>query len=147
MISLSLSKNDFAPLGIEYNVVKVDQSNFENNRQYVLDSINNFNIELKWDEMFTFEEASSRIYNNMKVYIGLIDSKVFGHLWFRDYKDGSYAFNLFVKNRAKTENFIATEFASDVLNRFENKYPVYCDVDEWNKKSLKLVSRLGFKSR
>jgi hypothetical protein len=145
MISFSLSENDFISLGIEYNIVKVDQSNFENNRHYVLDSINNFNSEIEWNEMFTLEEAGNRVFNNMRMYIGLIDSKVFGHAWFRDYKDGSYLFNLFVKNKAKIENYTGTEFTSDIINKFENKYPIYCDIDEWNEKSTKLVSKLGFK--
>lgn len=145
MILFSLSESDFTPLRIEYNIVKVDQSNFKNNRQYVLDSINNFNLEIEWDKMFTLEEANSRVSDNMRMYIGLVNSKVVGHVWFRDYKDGSYLFNLFVKNKAKTENYTGTEFTSDIINRFENKYPVYADVDEWNKKSIKLLNRLGFK--
>lgn len=145
MISFSLSENNFISLGIGYNIVKVDQSNFESNRHYVLDSINNFNSEIEWNEMFTLEEAGSRVFNNMRMYIGLIDSKVFGHAWFRDYKDGSYLFNLFVKNKAKTENYTGTKFTSDIINRFENKYPIYADVDEWNEKSIKLFNRLGFK--
>jgi len=145
MISFSLSKNDFTLLGIEYNIVKIDRNNFESNKQYVTDSINNFNLEIEWNEMFTLEEASSRVFNNMRMYVGLVDSKIFGHVWFRDYKDGSYLFNLFVKNKAKTENYTGTEFTSDIINRFENKYPVYADVDEWNKKSIKLFNRLGFK--
>jgi hypothetical protein len=145
MISFSLSESDFTPLRIEYNIIKVDQSNFINNRQYILDSINNFNLEIEWNKMFTLEEANSRILGNMRMYIGLIDLKVFGHVWFRDYRNGSYLFNLFVKNRAKTGDYTGTEFTSDIINRFENQYPIYADVDEWNEKSIKLFNRLGFK--
>ena len=145
MISFSLSKNDFTYLGIKYEIVKIDQSNFESNKQYVTGSINNFNSEIKWDKMFTLEEASSRVSNNMRMYIGIIDLKIFGHVWFKDYKDGSYLFNLYVKNKAKTENYTGTKFTSDIINRFENEYPIYADVDEWNEKSIKLFSRLGFK--
>lgn len=145
MISFKLDSIDFTPLEIEYNIVKVDRINFESNRQYVSDSIDNFNLEIEWDKMFTLEEASNRIFNSMRMYIGLIDSKVFGHVWFRDYKDGSYLFNLFVKNRTETKNYTGTGFVSDIISRFENKYPVYADVDEWNEKSIRLFSRLGFK--
>jgi len=145
MIPFKLDSIDFNALKTEYKVVKVDCNNFESNKQYILTSINNFNLEIEWDEMFTLEEASNRVFNNMRMYIGLIDSKVFGHAWFKDYKDGSYLFNLFVKNRAKTENYTGTKFTSDILNRFERKYPIYADVDEWNEKSIKLFNRLGFK--
>lgn len=146
MIPFKLDSIGFTPLGTEYQVVKVDRSNFESNKQHILISINNFNSEIEWDGMFTLEEASNRVFNNMRMYIGLVDSRVFGHAWFKDYKDGSYLFNLFVKNKGKVENYTGTEFTSDVINRFENRYPVYADVDEWNEKSIKLLSRLGFKS-
>lgn len=145
MISFKLDSIDFTPLEIEYNIVKVDRINFESNRQYVSDSIDNFNLEIEWDKMFTLEEASNRVFNGMRMYIGFIDSKVFGHVWFRDYKDGSYLFNLFVKNKTETKNYTGTGFVSDTISRFENKYPVYADVDEWNEKSIRLFSRLGFK--
>jgi len=147
MISFSLSESDFTSLGIEYNIVKVDQSNFESNRQYVLNSINNFNSEIKWGEMFTLEEAKNRVFNNMRMYLGLIDSKVFGHVWFKNYEDGSYLFNLFVKNKAKTKYYTGREFLSDIISRFENKYPVYADIDEWNKISINTAVRLGFKRK
>ena len=146
MIPFKLDGIDFTPLGTEYKVVKVDYGSFESNRQYVLTSISNFNLEIEWDKMFTLEEANSRVSNNMRMYIGFIDSKVFGHVWFRDYKDGSYLFNLFVKNKTETKNYTGTEFASDIISRFEDKYPVYADVDEWNEKSIRLFKRLGFKS-
>ena len=145
MISFKLDNMDFTPLGTEYKVVRIDCSNFESNKQHILASINNFNSEIEWNEMFTLEEASSRVLNNMRMYIGLIDSKVFGHIWFRDYRDGRYLFNLFVTNKTEVKNYTGTEFASDFINRFENKYPVYADVDEWNEKSIKLFNRLGFK--
>jgi hypothetical protein len=145
MISFSLNENDFTSLGVEYDIVKIDRSNFESNKQYVIDSINNFNSEIEWNEMFTLEEANNRVFNNMRMYLGLIDSKVFGHVWFKNYKDGSYLFNLFVKNKAKTENYTGTKFTSDIINRFENEYPIYANVDEWNEKSIKLFDRLGFK--
>ena len=145
MISFKLDNMDFTPLGTEYKVVRIDCSNFESNKQHILASINNFNSEIEWNEMFTLEEASSRVLNNMRMYIGLIDSKVFGHIWFRDYRDGRYLFNLFVTNKTEVKNYTGTEFASDIINRFENEYPVYADVDKWNEKSIKLFNRLGFK--
>ena len=145
MISFKLDSIDFTPLGTEYKVVRIDCSNFESNKQHILASINNFNSEIEWNEMFTLEEASSRVLNNMRMYIGLIDSKVFGHIWFRDYRDGRYLFNLFVTNKTEVKNYTGTEFASDIINRFENEYPVYADVDKWNEKSIKLFNRLGFK--
>jgi hypothetical protein len=144
MISFSLSENNFTHIGTEYVIIKVDPINFENNKDYVLDSINNFNSEIEWNNMFTLEESKNRVFNNMRMYIGLIDSEVFGHAWFKDYKDGVYLFNLFVKNNTTTKNYTGTEFTSDIINRFEIKYPIYADVDDWNVKSIRLLKKLGF---
>jgi RimJ/RimL family protein N-acetyltransferase len=146
MISFTLSENNFIPLQREYTIIKVDNLNFERNKNYVLDSIHNFNSEIKWDNMFTLEESKNRVFNNMRMYIGLIDSHVFGHVWFKDYNDGVYLFNLFVKNNTIDKTYTGTEFTSDIINRFERRYPIYADVDEWNEKSLRLFKKLGFKS-
>jgi RimJ/RimL family protein N-acetyltransferase len=145
MISFSLSKNNFIPLQTKYTIIKVDCINFENNKHHVLDSINNFNSEIEWDEMFTLKEAESRVSNNMRMYIGLMDSKVFGHVWFREYKDGVYLFNLFVKNNTTNKTYTGTEFTSDVINRFETQYPIYVNIDDWNVKSIRLFKKLGFR--
>lgn len=145
MISFSLSENDFIPLQTKYTIIKVDYINFENNKHYVLDSINNFNSEIEWNEMFTLKEAESRVSNNMRMYIGLIDSNVFGHVWFREYKDGVYLFNLFVKNNTTNKTYTGTEFTSDVINRFETQYPIYANIDDWNVKSIRLFKKLGFR--
>jgi hypothetical protein len=145
MISFSLSKNNFIPLQREYTIIKIDSINFESNKNYVLDSIHNFNSEIKWDNMFTLDDANNRVFNNMRMYIGLIDSEVFGHVWFKDYKDGVYLFNLFVKNNTTNKTYTGTEFTSDVINRFETQYPIYANVDSWNEKSIRLFKGLGFK--
>jgi hypothetical protein len=145
MISFSLNKNNFIPLQREYTIIKVDKLNFERNKDYVLDSIHNFNSEIKWDNMFTLDEANNRVFNNMRMYIGLIDSQVFGHVWFKDYNDGVYLFNLFVKNNTIDKTYTGTEFVSDIINRFETQYPIYADVDDWNVKSIRLFKKLGFR--
>jgi hypothetical protein len=145
MISFSLNKNDFIPLQTKYRIIKVDYNNFQSNKHYVLDSINNFNSEIEWDKMFTLDEANNRVFNNMRIYIGLIDSQVFGHVWFKDYKDGIYLFNLFVKNNLIDKTYTGTEFTSDIINRFETQYPIYADVDDWNVKSIRLFKKLGFR--
>jgi hypothetical protein len=145
MISLSLSENNFIPLQREYTIIKIDNLNFEYNKDYILDSIHNFNSEIKWDNMFTLDEANNRVFNNMRIYIGLIDSQVFGHVWFKDYKDGIYLFNLFVKNNIIDKTYTGTEFTSDIINRFETQYPIYADVDNWNVKSIRLFKKLGFR--
>jgi hypothetical protein len=145
MIFFKLDNFNFNYLGVKYNIIKIDNTNFEHYKHYIIESINNFNSEIKWDNMFTLDESKSRIFNNMRMYVGLIDSQVFGHTWFKDYKDGVYLFNLFVKNNTSHKTYTGTEFISDVINRFETQYPIYADVDNWNVKSISLFKKLGFK--
>jgi hypothetical protein len=95
MISFKLDNFDFNCLGVKYNIIKIDNTNFEHYKHHIIESINNFNSEIEWDNMFTLDESNRRVFNNMRMYIGLIDSQVFGHVWFKDYNDGVYLFNLF----------------------------------------------------
>jgi hypothetical protein len=76
--------------------------------------------------------------------MGIFDSDVFGHVWFSDYKDGRFLFNLFVRNNVQEKKYTGKEFVSDIIFRHEYDKSIYCEVDEWNEKSIKLFEKLGF---
>jgi hypothetical protein len=105
MIYFKLNKSNFNHLKTKYKIIKLDSVNFKYYYQLVLDSIKHFNSEIVWDEMFDFNTAHTRILNGMTMYIGMIDSDVFGHVWFENYKDGRHLFNLFVRNIVKEKNY------------------------------------------
>ena len=144
MINFKLNQSNFNYLETQYKIIKLDNINFKYYYQLVVDSINYFNSEIQWDEMFDFNTAYNRILNGMTMYIGMIDSDVFGYVWFDNYKDGRYLFNLFVRNLVQEKNYTGKKFVSDIIHRFEYEKPIYAEVDEWNEKSIKLFKKLGF---
>lgn len=145
MINFKLLVNDFKGSNVDYKILTVNEKTYNSFFAIVEKSITNFNNEISWSDMFDLRDASYRIKNGMKMYIGIIDNEPFGHVWFKDYLDGRMLFNLFVKNKVENRKYTGTEFISDVLKKYELiKSPIYCEVDEWNEKSIKLFKKLGF---
>jgi hypothetical protein len=145
MITFKLDNENFNYLGVEYNIIKIDNTNFEYYKHHIIKSINNFNLEINWNGMFNLDEVNHRLSNGMNMYIGILNNSPFGHVWFKEYKDGKYLYNLFVKNKTNIKEYTGKEFVSDIINRFETQYPIYADVDDWNEKSIRLFKTLGFK--
>jgi RimJ/RimL family protein N-acetyltransferase len=111
----------------------------------VFDAIRYFKEELEWDKMFDFVDAQRRITNGEIMYVGMIDCDLFGYVWFKDLDNDRKLYNLFVRNQVEDKKYTGKEFLSDVIYRFENNKTIYCEVDEWNTKSLRLFERLGFR--
>jgi len=144
MVNFKLDMVNFIHLKTQYDVIPITFLNVKDNLNLIEDSIEHFNSEIKWENMFTIDDALKRINNGMIMYIGMLDSNIFGHVWFEDCKDGRVLFNLFVRNQIQKKEYTGKEFVSDVIHRFEHKKPVYSEVDEWNEKSIKLFKKLGF---
>lgn len=144
MINFKLNQTNFNHLKTEYKVIPVTLSNFMDYRDLINSSIKNFKSELDWESLFTLDDAYQRLNEGMIMYIGMVDFEVFGHVWFKNHNDGRFLFNLFVRNQVEDKKYTGKEFLSDVIFRFENNKTIYCEVDEWNTKSLRLFERLGF---
>jgi hypothetical protein len=145
MINFKLSSNDFKDLNVDYEILTINKKTFNTMSTIVEKSISNFNNEISWDHMFDLNEALYRINNDMEMYIGIIDNEPFGHVWFKDYLDGRLLFNLFVKNKVDAKKYSGTTLTSNILKKYElAKSPIYCEVNDWNEKSIKLFKKLGF---
>ena len=148
MINFKLLSNDFKELDVDYEILTINEKTYSSYYTIIEKSITNFNDEISWDNMFDLRDVSYRIKNGMKMYIGVIENKPFGHVWFKNHLDGRLLFNLFVRNKIEDKKYTGTEFISDVLKKYElSTSPIYCDVDEWNEKSVKLFKKLGFKTQ
>jgi len=145
MINLRLIPSDFTPVDFNHNVIKITKINLESRIKLIESSIECFNDEIQWDGMYNIEEAIKRIENSDILYIGMNDLGVIGHTWFNSHLDGRKVFNLFVRNKIHKKDYSGKEFLSCVISRFENNKTIYCEVDEWNTKSLQLLQRLGFR--
>jgi RimJ/RimL family protein N-acetyltransferase len=144
MINFKLIPGCLNHLDTQYKVILITLNNFKYYYTLIDDSIKNFNSELDWDNMFTLDDASQRLKDGMVMYVGMVDSGVFGHVWFKNHEDGRFLFNLFVKNNVYNKTYTGKEFVSDIIYRFEYDKTIYCEVDDWNEKSIKLFKRLGF---
>jgi RimJ/RimL family protein N-acetyltransferase len=144
MINFKLEQTNFNHLKTQYEVIPITLSNFENSCNLIDNSIKNFKSEIEWEELFTLDEARQRLTEGMVMYVGIIDFDVFGHVWFKNHNDGRFLFNLFIRNQVEDKKYTGKEFLSDVIYRFEDNKTIYCEVDNWNEKSIKLFKRLGF---
>jgi hypothetical protein len=145
MINFRLLFNDFKDSNVDYEILTINKKTFDTTSTFVEKSISNFNEEISWNQMFDLNEALHRINNDMEMYIGVIDNEPFGHVWFKDYRDGRLLFNLFVKNNVKDRKYSGTTFTSNILKKYELiKSPIYCEINDWNEKSIKLFKKLGF---
>ena len=140
-----LNKENFNHLKTQYKIVSINQDTFIYTYSLVFDAIRYFKEELEWDKMFDFVDAQRRITNGEIMYVGMIDCDLFGYVWFKDLDNDRKLYNLFVRNQVEDKKYTGKEFLSDVIYRFENNKTIYCEVDEWNTKSLRLFERLGFR--
>lgn len=141
MIKFKLDPENFNYLNTQYDIIQVDMSNYFDHVDLIKKTIKNFNDEIEWADMFNLQKAMYRFEYGMMMYIGIIDNEPFGHVWF----DRSYLFNLFVRNQIENKTYSGKEFVSDVLHKYYNNRIIYCEVDDWNTKSINLFTRLGFR--
>jgi hypothetical protein len=145
MISFKLYPSNFNYLNTQYKIIPITIENITHNYPLIQDSIKYFNNEIKWDGMFNFKDAITRIQNGMIMYVGIMDENAFGYVWFKEYNNDRFLFNLFVRNNIVHKTYTGTKFVSDIINRYENNKIIHCEVDEWNEKSIKLFKKIGFK--
>lgn len=145
MINFKLEPENFNYLNTNYNLIAIYKYNFTDNINLIEQTIKNFNDEIIWDKMFDINEAKQRVDYGMCMVIVVYENKPFGHLWLKDYIDGKFLFNLFVVNKTDNKFYTGQEFVSNVIQKVLPYENVYCEVDDWNEKSIKLFKRLGFK--
>jgi RimJ/RimL family protein N-acetyltransferase len=122
--------------------VVIDKSNYLDNLDIVYQSINIFNSQIKWEDMYNITDAIDRFKNGYTMYV-LYDNLVFGYMWFSKYLDGVYLQNLFML-KSKTQKWRATELLSAIIENHYNLTKIYCYIDDWNILSQKVVLKLGF---
>ena len=103
-------------------------------------SIDSFNNNVKWDDMWTIDIAKERLNDGQDLFIGLDNEGPLAHVWFN--KD--YLYNAYVDPRRP--NNYGVSFIQACLNFIEyDKVYLYCDV--WNKKAQKFFEKVGFSTK
>lgn len=140
MIKFILLPQNFNDLNVECEIVQINKNNLTNHISLIEKGINYFNQEIEWYDMFNLDIAIDRINQGMLMYIGIINDDVFGYVWF----NGEFLFNLFVRNKVSVKLHSGRYFLSSVIKRYESNKHIYCEVDEWNDRSIKLFRSIGF---
>lgn len=117
-------------------VVKIDKSNFYQQKHLIQKSIDLFHTQVVWDGMFDIHIAEKRILNGEIVFILTYNDKVLGHTWY----DVNWWYNIFIdKNRPAG---ITYKFCMHTFNHIPYDYLIG-HTDYWNIKATKLFLKTG----
>ena len=101
-------------------------------------SIDAFNEEVYWTEMWTMDVANERLERGHDLFIGVDTEGPLAHVWF----ENNYLYNLFVNPR-RPDGY-AEQFIKSCLNYIPyDTISLY--TDEWNIRAQKLFEKVGFK--
>ena len=140
MINFTLIPINFVPIDLVCEVIEVDVNNFEYHKNNIIELIDSFNSEIRWDDMFNINDVNKRIIHGQRLFIGYSKNIPFGYVWF----DDNTLYNLYVRNNLPNKNYSGKGFVSKVVKTYYADRIINCEVDEWNVKSIKLFKRLGF---
>lgn len=100
-------------------------------------SIDSFNDEVYWTEMWTMDMASERLERGHDLFIGVDKEGPLAHVWF----EKNYLYNLFVNPRRP--HGYAESFIKSCLNHIPH-HTITLYTDEWNIRAQKLFEKVGF---
>jgi len=101
-------------------------------------SIDNFNRNVDWEDMWDLKEAKERLKKDHILFIGVDNEGPLAHVWF----DDNYLYNMFVDPRRPDGYAVDfTKFCVQFISR--DTINLYCD--DWNIKAQKMFEKVGFK--
>ena len=125
----------------ELLLLKINKSNFEENISLIENSINLFNSEISWEDMWDVQDAETRVLQNQILYLLLENQQPIGHVWYDSY----YLYNAYVsKDREDGDSvWFIQETMWDMKNTTNIKY-IKLYVDSWNERAIRFWEKLGF---
>jgi len=106
------------------------------------DEIAEFNKEIKWDGMWTAEDAKNRLLNNWKLIVFVPGVRIKGWYWLDNTGEPR---NLYI-NKAYRGLEIGKEMHFALLNicKALEMERVECDIDDWNVNSMRCIKKAGW---
>ena len=130
-----------------YDIVKIPQYITEVNIdtldfEKLADELIEFDKELKWDEMWTVDEAKSRLLSGWKLLIFTPGNAIKGWYWLDNTNEPR---NLYV-NKDYRGKEIGKEMHFALLNLCKNLKMdrVECDINDWNVSSQRCIKKAGW---
>ena len=121
-------------------ITKITIDNFKHHIDLIQSSIDKFNSEIDWDDMWTLDDAKQRLVNNQILYILQKNNISIGHVWYLN----NYLYNAYVSKERPNDSshWFICETIIDVLNNGYDKIELYTDY--WNQRAINFWKKLGF---
>jgi hypothetical protein len=125
----------------ELTLLFIDKNNIYENLTHVQNTINKFNQEIEWRNMWTREQSITRTNTNHKLFILLEGNNPLGHVWF----NRNFLYNAFVSQERQDGD--SMWFIEECIFEMNNKFliqEVNLKVDSWNKRAIRFWEKLNF---
>jgi len=143
MLTYYLEKGRLIPVNKKSPFLEINQSNFNDFTYVIQQAIDLFNSEITWDDMFNVEISRDRISKGHRMFIGVVNNKVYGYFWVEDIDDSYYFYNLFTTKNIKNFEYTGRHLLCTVIKKLLFDKPCFGKIDEWNQKSINLVKKIG----
>jgi len=125
----------------ELLLLKIKKSNFEENVSLIEKSIDLFNSEISWEDMWDVQDADIRTTQNQILYLLLENQQPIGHVWYDSY----YLYNAYVsKNRKDGDSVWFIQKTMWDMKETNNINFIKLYVDSWNIRAIKFWEKIGF---
>lgn len=139
-----LYPQNFINQNVECPFIKIDKSNYMEHLSIVKECIDLFHAEIKWDGMYTLDDAIQRFENGYSNFVLISDGIIYGYIWSIWENTILFFENMFMRNNRIVKKWKGREFLSSIINNHYNNCEVYYYVDSWNIASIKMTKSLGF---
>lgn len=122
------------------SISKIQLYNFSDFTDKIQLSIDKFNSQIEWDNMWDLNEAYERLSRNNTLYLLLKNDLPIGHVWYI----GEYLYNAFVSNeRVNGESqWFIQQTMLDRNNSGYNTITLYTET--WNERANSFWKKLGY---
>lgn len=119
------------------DILHIQAHNFDQFKPYIEETIEVFNDNIDWTEMWDMEVANNRVEDGQDLFIGYDRQGALGHLWL----EKNYLYNCFVNPR-RPDGYGVKFVTKCMQSTNHRKIKLYCD--EWNVKAQKFFEKVGF---
>ena len=137
----NLESKRLFPQRPETSILKITKEDFLKNSELIQQSIDSFNSEISWNEMWDLHGCELRLNQNQTLYLLLEIDLPIGHVWY----DMDYLYNAFVsKKRHDGDSAWFIQETMWDMKEINNLNSIKLYTDEWNIKSQKFWEKLGY---
>ena len=124
---------------LEY--IRITNKEYKSTKDLISMTIDTFNSEIKWEDMWDLYDAEIRLNQNQILYL-LLENKIpIGHVWYDSY----YLYNAFVsKERRDGDSLWFVQETMWDMKEKNNLEFIKLYVDSWNERAIKFWEKLGF---